>query len=152
MGSGNGHREVDVCLVCNADFYADEGHSCPAAQCGNRDAIRTFDTGATRDTDEGKPRYHAYTCSLVEQKRGEYMLKHQKQGDTIRPADNWKKRMPLEEILESLIRHVKDLELHHDGYVDQCRESDVHEILGGIWANATFYHHGICQDERKERK
>ncbi len=111
--------------------------------------IRTFDTGATRDTDEGKPRYHAYTCPLVEQKRGEYMLKHQKQGDTIRPADNWKKRMPLEEILESLIRHVKDLELHHDGYTDQCRESDIHEILGGIWANATFYHHGICQDERK---
>jgi hypothetical protein len=81
------------------------------------------------------------------------MLKHQKQSDgTMRPADNWKKRMPLDEVLESLIRHVKDLELHHDGYIDQCREKDIHEVLNGCAANINFYHHGIIQDELKKDK
>lgn len=94
--------------------------------------IRSFETGATRDTADGKPRYCGYLSPLVLRSYGEYMLRHQRQSDgTMRDADNWKKGMPRREYLESLQRHFLDLWLHMEGYGHLARESeeDAHNAI-----------------------
>ena len=72
--------------------------------------IRTFATGATRDTDTDKPDYRGF-CSPAALKRfGQYMTEHQKQSDGgLRASDNWKKGIPPVEYMSSLLRHVIDL-------------------------------------------
>lgn len=67
---------------------------------------RTFATGATRDTDDGKPDYEGYLSPLVIEAYGAYMLRHQKQPDgTMRPSDNWQLGIPKPELMKSLWRH-----------------------------------------------
>lgn len=85
--------------------------------------VRRFSTGATRDSDEGKPRYCGFNSPLVEKRFGEYMHKHRHLPDgTIRDADNWKKGMPPREVLESMMRHLVDLWLIVEGYSGEARE------------------------------
>ena len=85
--------------------------------------MRQFDTGATRDTAEDKPSYRGFLSPQVLERFGEYMLKNQVQADgKLRDPDNWKKGMPLEVYLDSLLRHVMDVWLMHD---------EEHALLGG---------------------
>ena len=64
--------------------------------------MRTFDTGATRDTNTGKHDYEAFLCPLVIQRFGEYMHQHRAQSDgTMRPGDNWQKGIPTKEYMKS---------------------------------------------------
>lgn len=79
--------------------------------------MRNFNTGATRDTIEGKMQLSGYIHPLVLKAYGDYMLKHQKQADgKFREADNWQKGMAKDVYLDSLIRHVLDVWLEHKGY------------------------------------
>jgi hypothetical protein len=72
--------------------------------------IRTFDTGATRDTAEGKSDHRGFLSPQVLQRFGEYMTKHRRQPDgTLRASDNWKKGIPQVEYLSSALRHLVDL-------------------------------------------
>ena len=71
--------------------------------------MRTFDTGATRDTDEGKPDYRGYLSPAALKRFGQYMTEHRKQSDGgLRASDNWKKGIPPIEYTSSLLRHVFD--------------------------------------------
>lgn len=68
--------------------------------------MRTFTTGATRDTNQDKPDYEGFLSPLVIQRYGQYMLKHQKQSDgSMRPSDNWQKGMPKDVYMKSGFRH-----------------------------------------------
>lgn len=79
--------------------------------------IRTFDTGATRDTDEGKHDIEAFFSPLVTKRRAEYMHIHRKQSDgTLRSGDNWQKGIPYQQSLKSLCRHIEDIKLLSRGY------------------------------------
>lgn len=70
---------------------------------------RTFMTGATRDSENGKLDYEAFLSPLVLQRYAEYMHKHRKQRDgTLRSGDNWQRGIPQEQYLKSLVRHVID--------------------------------------------
>lgn len=72
--------------------------------------MRTYDTGATRNTNKGKPDYAGYTSFAAMQRFGQYMLEHQKQADgTFRASDNWKKGIPINDYKESAYRHTVDL-------------------------------------------
>jgi hypothetical protein len=72
--------------------------------------VRTFSTGATRSTDDGKPDYEGFLSPTVIRRFGEYMTKHRVQADgSIRASDNWQKGIPRAEYLKSLLRHVVDL-------------------------------------------
>lgn len=72
-------------------------------------AIRKFDTGATRDTDEGKLDYEGFLSPLVLERYAEYMHKHRFQADgNLRDSDNWQKGMPRKVYLKSLWRHFMD--------------------------------------------
>ena len=71
--------------------------------------VRTFATGATRDTNEDKPDYEGFLSPLVLVRYGEFMLKHQKQSDgTLRDSDNWQKGMPQDVSMKSGFRHFMD--------------------------------------------
>lgn len=72
--------------------------------------MRTFTTGASRDTAHGKAIY-SYRNPAVEQERAFYMMCHAKLPDgETRPMNNWWKGIPFDQGFESLQRHVTDLE------------------------------------------
>ncbi len=105
-------------------------------------AVRTFETGATRDTDDGKPDYHGYLSPLVVKRFGEYMQANQVQPDgQLRSGDNWKKGMPLDAYMKSGWRHFHDWWLLHDGY--PARTDDTSEALCALLFNVMGYLHTI---------
>jgi len=72
--------------------------------------IRTFTSGATRDTDEGKLDWEGFISPIAMRVFAEYMHKHRLQADgTLRTADNWQKGMPRRQLIKSLVRHAWDL-------------------------------------------
>ena len=103
--------------------------------------IRTFETGATRDTDQGKHDFQGYLSPLVLKRFGEYMTTHRVQPDgNVRASDNWKKGIPKREYLSSLLRHVVDLWLLHEGHPG-INTQDIEEALCGALFNAQGYLH-----------
>jgi hypothetical protein len=79
--------------------------------------MRTFETGATRDTATNKPDYEGCFSPEVVVEYGAYMLKHQVQPDgNVRDSDNWQKGMPLPVYIKSLFRHFVDLWRLHRGH------------------------------------
>jgi hypothetical protein len=68
--------------------------------------MRTFDTGATRDTDQGKIDFEGFLSPLALEAFGEYMHKHRTQSDgSLRSSDNWQKGIPVEAYMKSAWRH-----------------------------------------------
>lgn len=68
--------------------------------------MRTFESGATRDSDDTKIDYWGFLSPFVLRRFGEYMNKHRKQADgVLRASDNWKKGIPQEAYQKSLARH-----------------------------------------------
>ena len=69
-------------------------------------AVRTFDTGATRDTDDGKLDYEGFISPLVLERFARYMHTHRLQPDgTLRDSDNWQKGIPRDQYIKSAWRH-----------------------------------------------
>lgn len=78
--------------------------------------MRTFSTGATRDTEEGKPDYEGFLSPLTLASFGRYMVKHQRQADgNLRPSDNWQKGIPLTAYMKSTFRHFVQCWTIHRG-------------------------------------
>lgn len=72
--------------------------------------IRKFETGATRDADEGKLDYEGFFSPLVMERRAQYMHKHRFQSDgSLRDSDNWQKGIPIKQYVKSLFRHFVDV-------------------------------------------
>lgn len=68
--------------------------------------MREFDTGATRDTDEGKHDFEGFLSPLVLERYAQYMTKHRKQADgELRDSDNWQKGIPQDQYMKSAWRH-----------------------------------------------
>jgi len=112
-------------------------------------AIRKFASGATRDSDEDKPKYKSYLSPLAMLAYGKYMLEHQRQADgSIRDADNWKKGMPTQEYAESLLRHYVDVWLILEGFEEQAR-AHWEEALCGIIFNAQGLLHELLKGRMK---
>ena len=87
----------------------DSAEKLERAMKGTHDG-RTFSTGATRDTDEGKFDYEAFSAPIVERTYASYMHDNRKQVDgVLRDGDNWQKGMPRRQYVKSLIRHTMDL-------------------------------------------
>lgn len=80
--------------------------------------IRQFESGASRDTAEGKLAYVRFLSPAVLKRFAEYMEGHSFMPDgTTRVPDNWKKGIPPEVYLDSTWRHFMDLWLHDEGDV-----------------------------------
>jgi len=78
--------------------------------------MRKFETGAIRDSDEGKIKYVDAICLEFFQMYGSYMRKHcvQKDGQ-CRSTSNWKKGFGLDVTIDSFFRHAVDFVLSHYG-------------------------------------
>lgn len=101
--------------------------------------VRTFDTGATRDTEDGKLDFEAFLSPLVLKIYADYMHKHRKRSDgTMRDGDDWQRGIPTDVYMKSLMRHVMDLWLMHRGEPDESR-ANTDEALCGIIFNAMGY-------------
>lgn len=109
--------------------------------------MRTFDTGATRDTDEGKPDYEGFLSPRVIERFGAYMNKNRVQADgSLRDSDNWQKGIPLEAYMKSLWRHFLDVWTLHrrivvnDIYVSED-VGEMEEALCAVLFNTQGYLH-----------
>lgn len=88
--------------------------------------IRTFGTGATRDTVEGKLDYVKALCPLVLRRYVQYLDKHRLQPDgSMRDFDNWKQGIPREVYHSSKGRHFFADWLLEEGYA----VSDNHGVV-----------------------
>lgn len=68
--------------------------------------MRTFTTGATRDTDEGKIDFEGFLSPLALEAFGQYMMKNQTQADgSKRASDNWQMGIPIDAYMKSGWRH-----------------------------------------------
>ena len=102
--------------------------------------MRTFDTGATRDTDENKPDYEGFLSPLVIERYGEYMSAHRKQADGgLRDSDNWQKGIPLNEYMKSMMRHLIEVWSIHRGW-NNSRPA-LEEALCALMFNTMGYLH-----------
>jgi len=105
--------------------------------CYQRPPIRTFSTGSTRDTEEGKNDYEGFLSPLVIEAYGDYMTRHRFQArDLVRESDNWQKGIPKSVYIKSAWRHLIDLWKEHRGY--ESRDG-IDEALGGLLFNIMGY-------------
>jgi hypothetical protein len=113
--------------------------------------IRQFETGGTRDTNDGKFDYESFNHPLVDKRYAAYMHKHRTLLDgTLRGGDNWQKMFGekhTDVCIKSLCRHVVDARLIHRG----CRgEQTLEDDLCAIIFNAKAYLLKLVLDREKE--
>lgn len=106
---------------------------------------RYFDTGAYRDTDDGKLDYEGFLHPLVLEEYAKYMHHHRKQSDgEMRPSDNWQKGIPKDAYMKSGFRHFHDWWKEHRGY--KSREG-IKFALCGVMFNAMGYLLEVLKEE-----
>lgn len=79
--------------------------------------IRKLDSGAVRDTDNGKFEYLGFMHPLNDYSFAKYMHEHRKMADgSLRDSNNWWAGFGLDVCIQSLVRHVEDLKMIYAGY------------------------------------
>jgi hypothetical protein len=110
-----------------------------AEAVGNKSATRVFDTGATRDTVEGKLCYAKALSFRVLRRYVEYLGSHRQLPDgSIRDWDDWKKGIPQEDYKDSMLRHAFDAKLLSDGVPvsDNHGPCNIEDLLCAVMFNA----------------
>ena len=108
--------------------------------------MRTFKTGATRDSDKSKADYEGFLSPLVIERFGAYMHKHRIEASgSLRDSDNWQKGIPKEAYIKSGWRHFLDWWKEHRGY--KSREG-IEDALCGVLFNTSGYLHELLKDEK----
>lgn len=131
------------CAVCGQ--FNDEAHYAGCPRSGQIVEInRRFETGATRDTDKGKPDYEGYLSPLVLEAYGRYMLKHTQQADgTVRASDNWQLGIGKDVYIKSGWRHFMDWWAGHRGYPNR---EGMEDALCGVLFNCMGYLHEYLKE------
>ena len=109
--------------------------------------IRTFPSGATRSNDLTRIDWVKMISVPVLLRYGEYMARNRVQADgSLRDFDNWKKGFPLDETIESMMRHMVDLmALHTDS--NPIRECNIEDSCCAILFNAMAYLHEYLMEK-----
>jgi hypothetical protein len=111
--------------------------------------LRTFDTGATRDSETDKLDYEGFLSPVVLHRYAEYMHTHRIQADgSLRDSDNWQKGIPLAAYMKSLWRHVMDVWGHHRGLGPARSVTDtslIEDALCAVIFNASGYLHELIK-------
>lgn len=95
--------------------------------------LRKFETGATRDTEEGKLDYEGFLSPLALRAVADYMERCRRLKDGVRRAtDNWQLGIPPDAYIKSAYRHLHDWWLFHRGF--QGRET-LRDALCGLAFN-----------------
>ena len=107
--------------------------------------MRTFDTGATKDTDDNKLDYEGFLSPLVLERFSEFMHEHCIQADSkLRPSDNWKKGIPFDAYMKSMFRHFMEVWKSHRYPRLQINQQ---EELCALLFNVQGYLHQLLNDE-----
>jgi hypothetical protein len=116
------------------------------------DKIRQFDSGATRDTAEGKLSYVKALSPIVLQRYVQYLDVHRKQSDgSMREFDNWKQGIPEETYLDGLGRHFVAAWLLAQDYPASDNHGPVtlEDSLCAIIFGASGWLHEILKKDKK---
>ncbi len=112
--------------------------------------MRKFETGATRDTNDGKLDYEGFISPLVIRRYAEYMHKHRKQADgKLRDSDNWQRGIPVDVYRKSLTRHFMDAWYILRGWGDY---TDAGEDIEDLLCAMLFNTMGLLHETIKGRK
>ena len=112
--------------------------------------IRSFSTGATRDTEEGKYDLEGFLSPAVLNRYAEFMNKHRVQADgNLRDSDNWQKGIPIDTYMKSGYRHFFDWWANHR-HVESAIKENIEESLCGLIFNAMGYLHEYLKDSAVE--
>lgn len=110
--------------------------------------MREFETGATRDTAEGKLDYEGFLSPAVLECYAEYMHKNRIQADgKLRDSDNWQKGIPHEAYMKSLWRHFMDVWKEHRGIKTEAGQK---EALCAMLFNVMGKLFEVIRDENKD--
>lgn len=115
-----------------------------------KNLMRQFETGATRNSDVGKNDYEGFLSPLVIEEYGNYMTKHRKQADgKLRDSDNWQKGIPITAYMKSAWRHFIDIWFIHRGYkrydILDGHEITLKEALCATLFNLMGYLHEVLK-------
>lgn len=110
------------------------------------DAVkRTFDTGATRDTDEGKLDFEGFLSPTVLKAFAEYMNKNRKMADgSVRDSDNWQKGIPKDAYMKSMWRHFFDVWQNHRGI--STHDDDITNLTALMFNVMGMLHEKLKED------
>jgi hypothetical protein len=98
--------------------------------------MRQFETGATRDSDQGKLDYEGFLSPLVLERFAQYMNVNRIQADgQLRESDNWQKGIPKDAYMKSMCRHFMDAWKAHRG----VGQVPIDEALCAVLFNAMGY-------------
>jgi hypothetical protein len=111
--------------------------------------MNNFDTGATRDTSEGKLVFDKFFSHPVLVQYAKYMNMNRLQSDgQLRDGDNWQKGIPQEKYMESTYRHFMDFWAYHRETEYRDRQQDVEGIgaICGLLFNVMGWLHEWLKD------
>lgn len=106
--------------------------------------MRSFDTGATRDTGEGKLDFEGFLSHPVLVQFAKYMNMNRVQSDgNLRDSDNWQKGIPMDAYMKSGYRHFMDWWAYHRNLKDCDRHDDIEGVgaICGLIFNAMGWLH-----------
>jgi hypothetical protein len=100
---------------------------------------RSFDSGAYRDTEEGKLDFEGFLSPLVLDRYATYMNKNRTQSDgKLRDSDNWQEGIPKKVYMKSMWRHFFDVwKEHRRGYFPERIQME--DALCAVIFNAMGY-------------
>lgn len=105
---------------------------------------RNFDTGATRDTAEGKLDMEGFTHPMVMKQFAKYMNMNRLQADgKLRDSDNWQKGIPKNVYIKSMRRHADAVWEEHRGFPT---DNGILADLCGLLFNVMGYLHEELKD------
>ena len=111
-------------------------------------SVRTFPTGANRDTDAGKLDYEGFLSPLVLQRFAEYMHKNRTLADgSLRDSDNWQRGIPTDAYMKSGFRHFFDWWRAHRGWRAYAPD-ELQDALCALMFNTMGYLHEHLKAQR----
>ena len=115
--------------------------------------MRSFESGATRNTDDGKLDYEGFLSPLALKRYAEYLNQHRRQADgELRDSDNWQKGVPLDVYMKSKFRHFMDVWMLHRGgtVIEDGEHVTIQDALCAELFNAMGYLHELIKAEEAD--
>ncbi len=101
--------------------------------------IRTFDTGANRNSDEGKLDFEGFLSPTVLEAYAVYMNSNRKlENGNLRDSDNWQKGIPKDAYMKSMWRHFFDVWKDHRGL--DTNEDEITNLCGLLFNVSGMLH------------
>ena len=112
--------------------------------------LRSFETGATRDTNEGKLDFEGFLSPAVLHQFARYMNMNRLQSDgNLRDSDNWQKGMPFDVYMKSGFRHFFEWWIQHrtGGEPHEDRIAMVGAICGVMFNCMGYLHEWLKHND-----